>query len=243
MSVKYGSMRNAGQPLENISGSGPVTQDRPNTQRGIPRVVVPTPVPAPPRRDNTEAQTPRLARRLKAVTPLPRDTLPFELNQDATLSYDGRALFGGLDFDARRQQTMPMAPSEIERLGFHSNQDRRRTQPNQPVGRGPQPSDPSTDDHETGQHARPAAKVIPLRPHTGSHTSIAEPAPQRAAPQRHPMAFSVDLDLERARHDNDPLRQSAIFELSGLAKRNYLPWLFAGIGMGLGVFSLGFVFM
>ncbi len=243
MSVKYGSMRNAGQPLENVVGAVQSPPDRPHTQRGIPRVAVAPPTPTPARRENTEPQTPRLARRLKAVTPLPRDTLPFEMNQEATLSYDGRALFGGLDFDDRRQQTMPLTPSELERLGGPSVQDRRRTQPNQPVGRGPHPHAHPNDDSETGQHQRPAAKVIQLRPQTGTYPSLPDSGPQHVGPHRHPMAFAVDLDLGRARHDNDPARQSALLELSGLSKPNYVPWLFAGIGMGLGVFGLCFAFL
>lgn len=194
---------------------------RPTTRRGLPRVNAPTPAPPPPRHD-TAPQAPRLGFRLRAVTPLPRDTMPFSTDTEATLSYDGQTLARGFDLEARRQSTMPLSSAELGRLGLRESQAIR-----------PAPRDSSERD------TRPTFAANPTLPIPESSNVV--PLPSAGRPRAdHPLMRAVDLDLDRARHENDPARQSALYELSGLSRPSILPWLIAGVGVGLG--ALGLVF-
>ena len=158
MSMKRGFMRATDQQLQATAGrSGLVSRaTQPNTQRGIPRVNVQSPPPNTPRHDtaphdttpqaprhDTAPQAPRMGVRLRALTPPPRDTLPFSPDPEATLSYDGQLLARGFDFEARRQSTMPLSSQELERLGFRDPRapSQRDTTPNElPVNVIPLPT-------------------------------------------------------------------------------------------------------
>lgn len=247
MSARYSSMRIAGEsseePGDEPRGTAvPLGAHRPRTQRGLPRVNGATPAPPPPRpRENTAPQAPRMGARLRAVTNPPRETLPLERRpqySDQTLSYEAQSLFPGLDLQPHRQQTTPLSPADLERLGLRRPESERTTQPNAPVARQAPTPLSARRTQATGHPPQmdtipdtgPRARVIPLHPHL-------EPEPG-SRPSVHPLARVVDLDLERARHENDPLRQSALLELSGLRTTSPLPWLIAGFSLGLGALAL-----
>lgn len=218
MSMKRGLMRATDQQLQATAGRNSTASGRsPNTQRGLPRVNVPTTPPGPSRHDtapqgsrrDTTPQAPRAGFRLRALTPPPRETLPFSPDPEATLSYDGHALARGFDFEARRLSTMPLSPHELERLG---------------VAETTTPTLESLASRATLPVSMPPSNVIPLP--TARTRGLRE----------------IDLDLGLARHENDPQRQSALLGLSGIRTRNTLPWIIAGLGVGFGALGLAVAF-
>lgn len=213
MTIGHRLMRATDQTLQATAAS-------PSTQRGLPRVNAQTTPPSAPRHDttpqgstyrDTAPQAPpvphqalaRSGARLRAVTPPPRDTLPFNPLNEGTLSYDGHTLARGFDFEARRQATMPLTPSELSRLGIRESQAVRPDRPTPRSERVTQPNELAVDN------------VVQLP------VARREPGP-------------VDLDLGIARHENDPVRQSALLELAGVGRRPLLPWIIAGVGAGFG---------
>jgi hypothetical protein len=225
MSFKRGLLRAADQQLQATAGRrGAQAGAPPSTQRGLPRVNVPTTPPSTSssqgggsrpsewhydsgpessRRD-TAPQAPRAGVRLRALTPPPRDTLPFSLDPEATLSYDGQALARGFDYDARRQSTMPLSSQELARLGVAV--------------------DPASSQSLSQRDTLPVSLAAP--------NVVQLPSARRSG------ASGADLDLGLARHENDPLRQSALLELSGIRRTSPIPWIVAGLGVGIGALGV-----
>lgn len=168
MTIGHRLMRATEQTLQ-------ATASSPSTQRGLPRVNAQTTPPRPPRHDtqpqgsgfrDTAPQAPpvphqtapRAGARLRAVTPPPRNTLPFDPVTEGTLTYDGHSLARGFDFEARRQATMPLTPAELSRLGVRESQVVRAAQ--RPVRRS---------ERDTQPNELPASNVVqlPLARHHG----------------------------------------------------------------------------
>lgn len=155
MTIGHRLMRATDQTLQATAAS-------PSTQRGLPRVNAQTTPPSAPRHDTTpqgsgfrdtapqappvpHQTAPRAGARLRAVTPPPRNTLPFDPLTEGTLTYDGHSLARGFDFEARRQATMPLTPSELSRLGVRESQAVRPARPTPRSERATQPNELPVD--------------------------------------------------------------------------------------------------